>query len=413
VLLGGYFVVRQVVLGASAAGDPILEGGLSAATRIVGLLHLPGVLLAPMTARLLYGGGLQPATLAFGAAAGSLLLAGLILMARRTQHAQPQDPLPLLIWLGVASMLPALAAAVLLSGLADRLVYLPAVFLLPACVLTLSRLLPVRIATAALAIAITGAATAAAVRTGLWRDERTFFEHAAAEPGDAAPAHYNLAIALHDEGQLVECDAALSTALRKAPMPGALFLRGLLYYEIGCDDLALQSYRDALARDPAYADAGNNLAALHLDRGEFDAAERTYRDLAQRVQPVSRRPAFTAAQSKVQAARAQPAFEPHAGGNCGTPEFARVRLRDAPGLNRRGLELLRWRRLEPARVVLTAALRLEPGLEEAQLNLAQYHMLAGAPARARELLLELQRRDPANTRAARLLDEIARRAAGP
>ena len=313
----------------------------------------------------------------------------------------------------MASLLPALAAAVLLSGLADRLVYLPAVFLLPACVLTLFRLLPVRIATAALAIAITGAAAAAAARTGLWRDERTFFEHAAAEPGAAAPAHYNLAIALHDEGRLVECDAALGTALHKAPLPGAFFLRGLLYYEIGCDDLALQSYRDALARDPAYADAGNNLAALHLDRGEFDDAERTYRDLAQRAQPVSRRPAFTAAQSKVQAARAQPAFEPHAGGNCGTPEFARVRLRDAPGLNRRGLELLRWRRLEPARVVLTAALRLEPGLEEAQLNLAQYHMLAGAPARARELLLELQRRDPANTRAARLLDEIARRAAGP
>ena len=72
---------------------------------------------------------------------------------------------------------------------------------------------------------------------------------------------------------------------------------------------------------------------------------------------------------------------------------------------------MRWRQLESARIVLTAALLQEPGLEDAQLNLAQYHMLSGAPAAARTILLDIQRRDPTNLRAARLLEEITRRAA--
>lgn len=405
-LLAAYFVVRHQVLGAAGTSDPIVEGGLSIATRVVGLLHLPGILLVPATTRLLYGAGLQPGTLALGGAAGCALIAALAVVVWRRRHAVRPDLPPLFVWLGAVSMLPAAGAVILLSGLADRLVYLPAVFLLPACALAAFRWLPRRVAAAALSIAVAGSAAAAASRARLWRDDHTFFTQAAAEADAAAPAHYNLAIALHQEGRLRECDAALEAALAQAPLPGAFFLRGLLYYEIGCEDLALQFYGQALAHDPGFADAGNNLAALYLDRGDFDAARRVYGDLAQRAQPAARRVEFSRALQSVEAARAQPAFRPQIGAECGTPAAAAPLLQDAPALNRRGLELLRRRQLESAHIALTAALRIAPGLPDAQLNLAQYHMLSGTPERARELLLEVQRRNPGDPRAARLLQEL-------
>lgn len=343
-LLLGYAALRWAVLGTAASSFSGWRSGLEASTRLAALPHVVGLLVLPAFSRIEYGEGLPAGPLLPAAAAGLALAALLALAARRTpprergaiRSAREQDgpgltggvprrdgPVLLRALLACAglAMAPSVAVIVLKSVVADRLLYFPAAFLLPACVVALGgatwighasprrRAVPraqlpgspaasrrrgdasipdgtvtlsdrpfprlLRRVTGAMAVlAVAACAVTTARRTRLWRSDRTLFETAIAQSHPSARSFLNLGIAYHDDGWLSESEEALQAALSRSNLKSAHYTLGLLYTEIGCADLAEPEYEKALVLDPGYFPAANNLGALLAETGRADEAEK-------------------------------------------------------------------------------------------------------------------------------------------
>ena len=393
VALAAYFAARALVLGPPAGWIGAAE--LPWSTRVIALAHLPGTLLAPLLGRIEYGGALPPAALLPGAIVGALLFAMLVYSARGDRRIRG------LALAGGIAYLPALPAILMKAVVADRLVYLPALFWVPSIGLLLARATSRSRSVVLLAVVVVVCLAASMAKSSQWRSDRTLFEAAARAPHASARVRLNLGIAYHDEGRLPEAFRELNAALALAPLKTGRYMLGLLFTEVGWDLPALAEYRKALAIDPGYLAAANNLGALLAERGEIEEARRVlHRAFEQAEHPPAELALNLARLDAEQVA-------PHPPPSDEPLEIQPALLSDARYLNRRALALLRARRLDQAKVLVLAAIAADPKLLAARLNLAQYEILAGAPERGRAMLEEILRADPSNEPARRLMERLS------
>lgn len=165
---------------------------------------------------------------------------------------------------------------------AERLLYLPSVgFVL---VVAVSAALLARGAryrrtvTALLAIAVAGYALRTWVRNEDWRDNASLYRSMVRSAPDSAKARYNYGVALqhesNDEAAVEQFERAL--ALYEWA-EGAAFGIGLAFDRKNVPDRAEQWYGRALAIQPGYDKAHNNLCRLYVNTRQYAAAERACR----------------------------------------------------------------------------------------------------------------------------------------
>lgn len=406
-VVAAYFVLRFLVLGVAATHGAIAGAGLGWPARLAAIPHLLGILLVPTLSRIEYGSGLPGRLLLPGAAAGVLLTVLLFAAAsRRTSRISDRPVLRSFVHCGLVAFLPSIAVIALKAVVADRLIYAPAVFLLPALAGALAGWTAWRrVGIALLSTAVLVCAGVTAAKASLWRSDRVLFEKAIGVPHPSARAYLNLGIAYHDDGLLLESLDALEEALSMERLKSAYYTRGLLYTELGCHDLAVRDYEASLMMDPAYVHAANNLGALLAEMGRAAEAE----EVLER--------ALARGRGKAEELRANLELLrlARAGGEtrtnvpdraCTGPDAARRLLQDARALNRRALDRLRSRQLDQAGILIEAALHRDPTLVAARLNLAQWHVLRGEGTEARRVLDEILTGDPRNEAARRLLDYL-------
>jgi Flp pilus assembly protein TadD len=406
VVLAAYFALRRAVLGTAVASQLVLDQGLGWPARLLALPHLAGLLPAPFLGRIDYSGSLPPGPLVPAALAGVALLAVLGLLARRARTGPSGRPFAVLLACGAVSLAPAAAVIAAKGVVGDRLVYLAAAFLLPAVVVAAGSRLSARRTIAVGVVLVVACGTWAGFRSLRWRSQRALFEEAIAEPHASSRVYTNLGIADHDEGRLEEAVDRFEGALARGRQEKAHYMLGLVYTELGCDDLAIRHYGEATAINPGDATAANNLGALLAENGRRSEAERVL------VRAIARNRGRSAAlRTNLEILRAEagaPAAAPAAAQpDCGTRGKVRALLRDPRFLNRRANERLRVRQFEQSRVLLDAAERLAPDLVAVHLNRAQWHVLRGEFRAARRILEDVLRREPGNVHALRLLERIS------
>jgi tetratricopeptide (TPR) repeat protein len=116
-------------------------------------------------------------------------------------------------------------------------------------------------------------------RDGVWRDEISLWSDAARR-GPAMPAaHYNLAYALHQDGELERAALSYQAATRLDPSYVRAHVNlGALYRQAGATAKALEALQRAVELDPYSAEALNNLGLAHADGGDFDLAVSAYEE---------------------------------------------------------------------------------------------------------------------------------------
>ncbi len=346
-IVAAVLAARHAVL-ASFAGS----FGFDLAESAVGALHLIGLFAGPWLAAQVYVIPLSIPPLLPGAAVGLALVAAAVVAARRRPATRP--------WLAAAaiSLAPGVAALATAHILGPRLLYLPSAFL---CLWVAELLVPaltrVRSRSRRLAAVVAGATVLVATTAWgalRWRDDLTFWRHAAA--GAPRPdVLAKLALLEHDSGDLA---AAWRTLERPGRLPQTHYLRALILSEIGCPDRAVAEYRQALALQPDYPAAAINLRALTSRHGE--------------APPPCAVDVPTA-------------------------------LADPETLNAAALARAREGEGRQAHALIDAALRLRPDWPEALYTRAQLHYLAKdfpAAVTTAESLLQI---DPAFTRAYKVL----------
>ena len=410
----GWFALRAAVLGVAVTGGQVAMPGIDGATRLVALPHLLGLIAVPWLGRVEYAWGLRAADLLPAAAAGLVLAVALVVASRTARRragletAGAADPAGLLLFGAAVSFAPAAAATLLKATIAQRLLYMPALFLIPAVALLVLRLAPPRGAWAALVILALLWSGSSLARIPRWSSSRALWEAAVRDPHASVIARSNLADALHEEGLLVEALDQLDRALPDDPSDVGYRLRAVLYTEIGCHDLAIADYREALARNPGNERTANNLASTLGELGRYDEADA----VLARFSSQHGAPAFMARnrrrlqQEQDAAAHRIPPAAPDKELTCGEPAAARARLHDARFLTQRALRRLRGGVLSQAFVLAEAATRADPTYVPAQLALAGWHVRAGAPDAARALLRAILAREPANEAAQRMMDRL-------
>lgn len=393
VVLIAYVAVRMIIFGGSAG--MVLDGDLQSTTlgvRLAALPHLIGLVLMPGQARIEYGQNLVAAPLLPSALAGGLLIA---VMSWRSWATQDRIAAALLACAGLA-LLPSLGAVVLRGVLGARFSYLPAAFLLPAAV-WLARGCSWR--PAILVTWATAWCIGVWLRVPLWESEATLFAAAAAQPPVSPRVNLNLGIALYDDGQWPEARERLQQSAEETGHAKALYMLGLMYEAVGCDDLALDFWRDAVARDPSQAVAANNLGALLRELGAREASLAVLdAAIAQ-----SRHPNPLLATNRVLSVRQDRPSRPMQ--RCTDPNVLDRMVLDPVFLNTRALNRLQARRFNQAERLILAALHASPGMVGAQLNRAQLYLMTNRQPAALALLVSLQEASPGDARIGRLLQQ--------
>ena len=113
---------------------------------------------------------------------------------------------------------------------------------------------------------------ASAARQRVWRSDRTLWEDAAAKSPGAPIAHYNLAVALKDEGGLEGAIAEYEAALSIQQSSIAWTSLAAAQAALGRDQLAHAALLNALALDPGYGPALNDLGLMELRAGRVESA---------------------------------------------------------------------------------------------------------------------------------------------
>jgi predicted O-linked N-acetylglucosamine transferase (SPINDLY family) len=204
------------------------------------------------------------------------------------------------------------------------------------------------------------------------------------------------AVQKHQEGRLAEAQALYQQVLAQQPdQPDALHLLGVLFYQLGRPDAALEQIRRAVALNPAAPDYQINLGEILSATGRLDEAIVAYGTAARLAprSPVAHNGLSTAffAQGRLNEAfaAARRAIElrpdyPEAHNNLGNVFYARRELEPAIASYRRALDLrpafaeaannlgamLRERgQLDEAMALFRSALALRPEFAEAHNNL--------------------------------------------
>ncbi len=113
--------------------------------------------------------------------------------------------------------------------------------------------------------------------------EEAFRKAVAANP-DNSRAHINLAVALHQQGSLVEAEASAREALRLAPENFfAHFNLALVLEEQGRTEESFEHYAGALDADPRNVKANLRYANLLMRTGAYADAARRYRAVRERA----------------------------------------------------------------------------------------------------------------------------------
>ncbi len=166
------------------------------------------------------------------------------------QHAPVADHLVYFALLGLA-----LAAAVGLAAAARRL----------------------RLRTAAGMILAAGLVTALGVKTWfqtrIWRDPLTLWTYTLAHNPDFASGHNNLAVALHERGDLAGAQRAYERVIALRPTHAEAHNNlGVLFADAGRWAEAIAHYRAAIAANEGYAKAWYNLGRAYRGAGQRGAA---------------------------------------------------------------------------------------------------------------------------------------------
>ena len=199
----GYFVVRFLVLG-SPVPTLVLYNPLTLATRLLFPWHFVGLLPLPFRSRVDYLEGIPAAELLPSAIAGLLLVGILFLAGLRERSRHGSRVLLCLTACGLVALLPSAAAIFVKGAAGDRLIYIPAVFLLPAVALAVVRTFRLRIALPLLLTAIGALSVSTVAKVPLWTSGTTLFESAINGPSPSVRAYLNLSGSYHGEGRLRE-----------------------------------------------------------------------------------------------------------------------------------------------------------------------------------------------------------------
>lgn len=126
------------------------------------------------------------------------------------------------------------------------------------------------------ALAVLVLSCAAVARNGVWKDSTTLFEDVVHKSPRKARAHYSLAMAYHEQGQL---DEAISEYKKALGLNLAWFLAsdaynnlGVLYGNQGHLHESVNAYKTALNFKPHDLDVRYNLALVFLKQGLIDDA---------------------------------------------------------------------------------------------------------------------------------------------
>jgi protein O-mannosyl-transferase len=176
-------------------------------------------------------------------------------------------------------LLPVLGAnAIGGANFAERYLYLPSVGFAWLAGLLASRLArsPVRRALAVAGLsAIAALGVAAAMRAGIYRNDRTLFAAAVRENPGSEIAHNNLGMALFTDGRFRAAEREYREALRLRPEAVApLANLGVLQERQGNLAEARQAFEETLRRLPTHAIAAVHLARLALRDGDRVGAAR-------------------------------------------------------------------------------------------------------------------------------------------
>jgi tetratricopeptide (TPR) repeat protein len=188
-----------------------------------------------------------------GEAVGALvLLVAVTILVLREQRARPYLAMGWFWYLG--TLVPVIGLVqVGMQTMADRYTYVPmtGLFIILAwggAELAEKFRLPKYIPAVATGVALLACVVLTARQITWWKDSETLFQRMVAVTDRNFMAHFNL---------------------------------GNLYSKEGKKDLAIQHYAEAVAEEPIYADAENNLAGLLLDEQHFDDAIQHFQHAAQ------------------------------------------------------------------------------------------------------------------------------------
>lgn len=128
---------------------------------------------------------------------------------------------------------------------------------------------------AILGVIVVALGIATGERNRVWRDDISLWTDATAKaPGKGRP-WANLGYARVDRGEIEKATGALEKSIELGPVfPEDLVTLAEVYFDLGRKDEAEAALREALRRRPDYARAERNLAALLQSSGEEDAAIR-------------------------------------------------------------------------------------------------------------------------------------------
>jgi predicted O-linked N-acetylglucosamine transferase (SPINDLY family) len=204
-------------------------------------------------------------------------------------------------------------------------------------------------------------------RTGDFRQAEQIYRQLLWLRPDSADMHFNLGLALKQQGRLAEAAASYREALRlRSDDAEAHNNLGTTLALLGQPDAARAHLERALHCDPSYAAAHNNLGKLLDDQGQAAAALLHFR------RAVALRPDYAEAHYNLAATLDRRGWRGEAAASY--REAVRLRPDFAAAHNNLGNLLRQQRQLDDALMHLREALRLRPDFAEAQANLG--HALA-------------------------------------
>ena len=179
-------------------------------------------------------------------------------------------------------------------------------------------------------------------------------------------APYDEATRLYAEQRFDQAERVLTEALKNQPRSASLrFLLGATLLQLKRDDEAIQQLREAVRLDPRHRDAVKLLAAELIGHHEYSEAIRILTPLMA-LRPTDEESYLLLTQAYHDRADADDNQRAISAADQGLKQYPR-----SPGLlTSKGLALREDGRLQEARQLLENALRLNPGLTQAQAVLA-------------------------------------------
>ena len=221
-------------------------------------------------------------TTAVWLAGGFLALVSGLLLTQWRRH--PYLPMGWLWFVG--TLVPVIGLVqVGLQSIADRYTYLPSLGVLILVVWGVAEL-TLRWRQRTMLLAVAGSVTILVCLTLTWRqlqfwqDSETLFRHAVAVTENNYVAHYNLGVALDDQGQSDEAIRQYREVLRLKPDYARAYVNlGLALGNQGQTSEAVSSYQEAIRLEPNNALAHNNLGIALFNQGQTDAAISQYQEV--------------------------------------------------------------------------------------------------------------------------------------